>query len=85
MDSVPEDLIVAITPTIIMITGLVAAVLQFAKAIPQIEKWKSLLPFAALAVGIGLSFAWQVTSPVQTGIVAGLIAAGGYDILKLPK
>ena len=81
---VPDDLIVAITPAIIMLAGLTAALVQFAKQIPQVVKFKSILPFVSLGVGVGLAFLWGVDSPAQAGIIAGLIAAGGYDLLKLP-
>lgn len=80
----PDDLIVSVTPAVVMIAGLAAAIVQFIKAIPQVAKFKAALPFAAIVTGIVLSFVWQVADPIQAGIVAGLIAAGGYDVLKLP-
>jgi hypothetical protein len=63
---------------------VVAAIIQFLKAIPPIGKFiagkeKDLLP---MAVAVGLAYATALPNPIVMGIMLGLSACGGYDLLK---
>lgn len=70
-----------------LIPVIVAAILQFVKTIPPIAKLiagkeKDLLPILAMAVGVGLAYATALPNPIVMGIILGLTACGGYDLLR---
>ena len=65
-----------------MLVPIVAALLQVLKRIPQIEKIKNLMPFVGIAVSIVICYASKVVNPTVTGIIVGLVASGGYDLIK---
>lgn len=70
-----------------LIPVIVAAALQFLKSIPPIAKLiagkeKDLLPILSIIVAVGLAYAASIANPVLTGVVFGLAASGGYDLLR---
>ena len=73
-----------------LIPVIVAAVLQFLKAIPPVAKFiagkeKDILPILAMAVGVGLAYLTALPNPIVMGVTLGLAAAGGYDFLRSKK
>ena len=70
------------TEKLIELTALVAAILQMVKALPFIEKFRSWLPVASVALGIVLAYLTKVPNPIVPGIMVGLAASGGYSFLK---
>lgn len=79
------DLTFEMTPQILALIPIVAAILQVLKRIEPIQAVKQWLPFIAIGLAIGLAFMMKVPDPIMPGIVAGLMAGGAYDALKAPK
>jgi uncharacterized membrane protein len=76
---------IQLTPELLPI--LTAAILQFIKSFPPLAQYitgheKEWLPILSMAVGVGLAYAIGVVSPILPGIMIGLAASGGYDLLK---
>ena len=69
----------------VQLVAAVGAILQMAKAIPQLEKIKAWLPVLSVALGVALAFVWSLDEPVIAGIMIGLTASGSYDFLKPKK
>ena len=66
---------------------LIPPIIQVLKKVPMIVKLKESIPIyeiASIALGIGGAFALGLPTPIVTGVVAGLAAGKGYDIVK-PK
>ena len=70
------------TKTLIQLVAVTGALLQMAKNIPIIEKFRSWLPVASVALGIVLAYVTNVPDPIVPGIMVGLAASGGYSFLK---
>ena len=77
-----SQLSIELTPAMLAMVPLVAAVLQMFKNLPLLETYKRYFPIAALALGIGAAFLQGFPNPILVGIVIGLTAAGSYDVLK---
>jgi len=77
-----ENLPVEITPELIPV--IIIGAVQLLKRIPQMTKIKGWFPIIGIGLGIGLSFYMRFENPVVLGLVAGLVAAKSYDILKKP-
>jgi len=85
-----ETLSINLTPEMLALVPIVAALLQLVKSIKALSKLTDWFPVIAVGTGIGLTIITKVPDPVLPGIVIGLLAAGGYDFLKgkelvLPK
>lgn len=80
-----ETLNITLTPQMLALVPVVAAILQMVKRVPQIEQIKGWLPFASLGIALGLCYITGVKEPILPAIVIGLVASGGYDVLKKPK
>ena len=77
-----ENLPVEITPELIPV--IIIGAIQLLKRIPQMMKIKEWLPIIGIGIGIGLSFYMRFENPIVLGLIAGLVAAKSYDILKKP-
>lgn len=78
-----EDLGIEITPQMLMMVPLVAAAVQWLKSIePLARLLKDWLPLVNVALSLTLAYFIQPENWILTGIIVGLIAGGGYDILK---
>ncbi len=80
-----EDLTFQMTPQVLALIPVVAAILQVLKRIEPIQQVKQWLPFIAIALSIGLAYLTKVPDPIMPGIVAGLMAGGSYDLLRGAK
>lgn len=80
-----EELSVTLTPEMLALVPVVAAILQMVKRVPQVEQIKSWLPIASLGISLGLCYLTGMKDPILPAIIIGLVANGGYDILKRPK
>lgn len=69
-----------ITPEVLPV--IAAAIVQVLKQIPFFKDRTDLLPIVSVAVGIGLTYAMSLAKPIVTGIVIGLVASGGFDLLQ---
>ena len=66
---------------------LIPPLVQVLKKVPMLVKLQETVPvyeIASLALGIGGAYALGLPTPVITGIIAGLAAGKGYDIIR-PK
>lgn len=79
-----EEPLIVLTGESLIVVAVVAAVLQLLKRIPALAVLTAWLPLVSLGLGVGGAFLWGVTDPLPTGILIGLVASGGYDVLKRP-
>lgn len=63
---------------------IVAAILQLAKRIEAIAKLSQWFPFISVGIALGLGYLTKMTDPIYPSILIGLVASGGYDLLKAP-
>jgi len=64
---------------------LIPSIVQVFKRIPQVVELQKTMPvYELLSIGIGIAgaFALGIPTPLISGIVAGLAAGKGYDIVK---
>lgn len=73
---------IELTSEMLALVPIVAAILQVAKRIKAVENLKEWFPFLSVAVAYGLCYFSGVTQPVMPSIVIGLVASGGYDLVK---
>ena len=69
----------------LMLVTIVATIIQIAKEIPHIVKFKAWFPYVSVILGIVLALIWSVPEPVIASIMIGLTASGSYDFLKPKK
>ena len=69
--------------TFALLVGIITALLTALKGIEAVASRTQYLPFASIAIGIGLSYLVAgfpiSTDPALTGLVVGLAASGLYD------
>lgn len=88
-----ENLNIELTPAMLALVPIVAALIQILKKILAIKYIpaevgifiKELLPFASILIAFGLLYFQNLVEPLLPAIIIGLIAAGGYDVLKQKK
>ena len=73
-----------LTPATIPI--IAAAVIQFLRIFPPIAKLiagkeKDILPILSMLLSVGLAYLTKVPNPIVAGVLLGLAASGGYDLL----
>jgi len=64
---------------------LIPPIVQIVKKIPQVVELQKTIPvYEILSIGLGIAgaFALGIPTPLISGIVAGLAAGKGYDIVK---
>ena len=64
---------------------MIPPLIQILKKVPLIVKLQDDFPIyevASVALGVGGAFALGIPVPIVSGIVAGLAAGKGYDIVK---
>ena len=79
-----EDYTITITPAMAALVPVVAAILQVLKRMEAVHKMTEWLPFFSVGIALGLSYLTRVPDPVLSSVVIGLVASGGYDLLKAP-
>lgn len=77
-----EQLNIELTPAMLVLIPVVAAIIQQIKKIPQLKIYRNLLPLVSLAFGIGLCFLQKLPNPIMAGILIGLSASGAFDVLR---
>ena len=80
-----EDLTLNLTPEVLALIPIVAAILQVVKGISAVNKLKQWFPFFGIAIAYGLGLASGATDPVIQSVLVGLVAAGSYDLFKAKK
>ena len=80
-----DELTFELSPKMLMLVPVVAAIIQQIKAIKIIEPVKEWLPLAALGISLGLCYALKIPNPILPAIMIGLAASGGYDLVKGKK
>lgn len=79
-----ETLTINLTPQMLALVPLVAAVLQILKRLAFMDKFTEWLPFISIGVAMGLGFLTKMPDPILPSVIIGLVASGGYDLLKAP-
>ena len=79
-----ESLTVNLTPEMLALVPVVAAILQLLKRVEAIEKVKEWLPFASIAIAYGVAYLTKMPEPILPAVIIGLVASGGYDLLRAP-
>ena len=79
-----ENLTIELTPAMLALVPVVAAILQVLKRVEAIQKVKAWLPFAAIGVALALGYLTKMPDPIIPSIIIGLVSSGGYDLLKTP-
>jgi hypothetical protein len=77
-----ENFTFQLTPEMLALVPVVAGVMQMLKRIPQIAAYKEWLPVVSILLGIGAGMLLGTPAPIVPGVVIGLTAAGGYDLMK---
>jgi len=77
-----EELVVQLTPGMLLLIPIVAAIVQVIKQIKAIEVYKKWLPFLAIGIAYALAIATKMADPVLPSVIIGLAASGGYDAVK---
>jgi hypothetical protein len=77
-----ENLSLELTPAMLVLVPMVAAVIQFIKKIPQLASYHEWLPLVSLALGVGAAYLQKLPDPIMAGIIIGLTASGAFDVLK---
>ncbi len=80
-----ESLTIELTPEMLAMVPVVAAILQLAKRFVFVEKIKSFLPLIAIAISLGITYAGKMPDPILSSIIIGLTAVGGFELVKAPK
>jgi len=78
-----ENLTVALTPAMLALVPVVAAILQVLKQVELMQKMKQWLPFCSIGIALGLGYLTKMPEPILPSVLIGLVASGGYDLLKL--
>lgn len=80
-----EDFVVQVTPAMAVLVVIVGSILQVAKRIPALAKLKQWFPFFAVGVAYALTYySGGIDNPVMASVIIGLVASGGYDLIKAP-
>ena len=80
-----EELTITLTPAMITLVPIVGAILQVLKRIEAIQKIKEWMPFLSVGIALGLGFLTKMPDPILPSVIIGLVASGGYDLLKAPS
>ena len=77
-----DQLTFQLTPTMMSLIPVVAAIIQIAKNVPAIARVSAWLPYISVGVSLGLCYAVKVPDPILPSIIIGLAASGGYEFMK---
>lgn len=77
-----EDYSLTLTPAMLALVPVVAAILQFAKRIKAVQEIKEWLPVISIGLSFGLAQLTKLPDPIIGSVVIGLVACGSYDLLK---
>lgn len=71
-----------ITPEMLALVPVIAAVLQVLKKIPNTEKIRPFAPFIGILLAFAVMFAGNPEAELLPAIIVGLVASGAYDGYK---
>jgi len=77
-----ENYSLTLTPAMLSLVPVVAAILQFAKRLEAVQKIKEWLPVISIGISFGLAQLTKLPDPIIGSVVIGLVACGSYDLLK---
>jgi hypothetical protein len=77
-----EQLNIELTPAMLVLVPVVAAIIQMAKKLPIVSKYTEYLPIASLLLGVGGAYLQEIPNPILAGVMIGLTACGAFDVLK---
>ncbi|MBU8870692.1 MAG: hypothetical protein KOO60_07500 [Gemmatimonadales bacterium] len=80
----PVEEIVSVTREMLYLVIIISGLIQMLKRLPLPEIAKSFYPLGGLVVGVLGSYYMGLDNYLLSGIMCGLLATGGYEILKLP-
>ncbi|GAH16729.1 unnamed protein product [marine sediment metagenome] len=80
-----ENLNIELTPAMLALVPVVAAILQMIKRLPLPNQIKEFLPGFSMLIAFGLLYYQGVPEPLLAAVMIGLTAAGGYDFFKQKK
>ena len=73
---------IQLSPEMLALVPLVAAVLQVLKKIPIVDKLKAYMPFIAMILSLGAVYATNAQLDIMPAVLMGLMASGAYDGVK---
>jgi len=79
-----ESLNIQLTAEMLAMVPIAAAIIQLLKGLEILEQAKNWIPFIGLAISCGLAYLTKLPQPIYSGIIIGLVANGGYDLLRAP-
>ena len=80
-----EELITQVGTSGGLLVVLIPSIIQILKKVPYLLVMQKTIPIyqiLSIALGIGGAFSLGLATPVITGLIAGLAAGKGYDIVK---
>ena len=77
-----DTLTISLTPAMLALVPVVATILQVLKKVEVVQKFKEWLPFASIGLSLALCYLTKMPNPMLPSIVIGLVASGGYDLLR---
>jgi len=78
-----NDYTIQLTPALVALVPIVLAVLQIAKRIEFLLAYKQWFPLLAVGLAVLIAYVQGIPQPIIGGLMAGLVAAGGYDVIKI--
>jgi len=79
-----EQFTITLTPAMVALVPVVGAIVQVLKRLEIIQKVKEWLPFFSVGIALALGYLTKMEDPVLPSVIIGLVASGGYDLLKAP-
>ena len=73
---------IQLSPEMLALVPVVAAVLQVMKKIPIVERVKEFMPFIAMVLSLGAVYATNAQLEIMPAVIMGLMASGVYDGVK---
>lgn len=73
---------IQLTPEMLMLVPIVAALLEVLKRIPLIAQVKEWMPFIAIGASVGVIYAQTTELQILPAVVMGLMASGAYSSVK---
>ena len=79
-----DQLNVTLTPAMLAMVPIIATILQLLKRIEPLGNLKQWFPILSVGLSLGLGYVTNMPNPIVSSIIIGLVASGGYDVLKSP-
>ena len=76
---------ISLTPSMIVLIPVIAALVQVVKKIKYMEQIKDWIPFISIGLALAVMYAVKIPDPIVPAIIVGLTACGAYDAVKTKK